>query len=205
MTHLNCTKCNTVLPVEMFGKKNSTTRGYRYWCKPCGAAASKSYILENGYPKSKKVDKEKKRQWDATYRAKNAEKLKQRKKEYYEKNKDAFSIRAKKRYAADPDSVKIRVSQWKRDNPDKVNAACMKRYTGKMQARPKWLTEDELWMMEEAYSLAKLREEVVGGKWDVDHIVPLRGKKVCGLHVPWNLAVVPAAVNRSKGNKFDVF
>jgi hypothetical protein len=138
------------------------------------------------------------------YRAANSEKLLAQKRQYYTNNKVAFSERSKRYYQTNQDAIKSRVAQWKRDNPDKVNALCMKRYTGKMQARPKWLTEDELWMMDEAYSLAKLREEVVGGKWDVDHIVPLRGKKVCGLHVPWNLAVVPAAVNRSKGNKFDV-
>ena len=70
-----------------------------------------------------------------------------------------------------------------------------------MQRTPKWLSVDDLWLMEEAYTLAKLRNDVTGILWHVDHIVPLQGNSVSGLHVPWNLRVIPAIENMSKGNR----
>lgn len=68
------------------------------------------------------------------------------------------------------------------------------------QAKPKWLTDDHLFMIEEIYELRDLRSELTGVVHHVDHIVPLRGQNCCGLHVPWNLQVLPAQENLKKSN-----
>lgn len=73
----------------------------------------------------------------------------------------------------------------------------------KLQRTPKWLTEDDFWMIEEIYNLASLRTKTLGFLWHVDHIIPIRGKKVSGLHVPQNLQVIPWIDNVKKSNKFD--
>lgn len=36
----------------------------------------------------------------------------------------------------------------------------------------------------------------------IDHIIPITHPRVCGLHVPWNLAVVPHGTNASKSNRW---
>jgi hypothetical protein len=71
-----------------------------------------------------------------------------------------------------------------------------------LQRTPGWLTEDDRWLINEIYELAALRTKATNTPWHVDHIIPLRGKKVSGLHVPANLQVIPAAENLKKGARY---
>ena len=75
------------------------------------------------------------------------------------------------------------------------------RNAAKIQATPSWLTDDQKWMISEIYELRVQRQELTGVEHHVDHIVPLLGKEARGLHVPWNLRVVPAEINLRKSNK----
>jgi hypothetical protein len=79
----------------------------------------------------------------------------------------------------------------------------MKRYAKKKSASPPWLTQEHLDKIAGFYYHARDCELVSGQPYHVDHIVPLQGKDVCGLHVPWNLQVLPSDVNQSKSNKHD--
>jgi hypothetical protein len=70
-----------------------------------------------------------------------------------------------------------------------------------LQATPKWYDVFDDFVLSEAYDLCKLRESITGTKWEVDHVVPLQGKTVSGLHWHKNWEVIPRYNNRSKGNR----
>jgi hypothetical protein len=118
-----------------------------------------------------------------------------------EKNK----IRAAKWRMKNPnhENTKIAKKAYKIRNISKVRADCVKRRTIKANRTPKWLTVDDFWLIEQVYELASLRTKMFGFKWHVDHIIPLNGKIVSGLHVPKNLQVLPWIENVKKSNKFD--
>lgn len=71
----------------------------------------------------------------------------------------------------------------------------------KIKAAPAWLSKEQLEEMRCFYEEARRMTTTTGVVHHVDHIVPLRGKTVCGLHVPWNLQILTAAENKAKGNK----
>jgi len=73
----------------------------------------------------------------------------------------------------------------------------------KLKATPKWLTEKDNEQINFIYSEAARLSICIGIKMHVDHIVPLKGNNVCGLHVPWNLQIITARENIIKGNKYD--
>lgn len=63
---------------------------------------------------------------------------------------------------------------------------------------PGWLTGEQLEAMRQTYLQARRLTVETGIKHEVDHAHPIKGDTVCGLHVPWNLRVVPISVNKQK-------
>ena len=154
----------------------------------------------------------------SVFMARDLENLKRLQREWYQRNKELVKERARqwrqenpekraehrKRWKVkNPDKVAAEKKQYKARNPHKFNAYNGKRRAAKLLRTPKWLTADDLFIIEEAYHLAKLRTEITGFEWHVDHILPLQGKTVSGLHVPANLQVIPATINLKKSNRHE--
>lgn len=119
-------------------------------------------------------------------------------------------------YAATAEQRRARYTEYREQNREAVNerqrafyrknrylfkAHAAKRRARQLRATPAWFGEIDDFAMKEAYRVARARERVTGFKWHVDHIVPLRGRTVCGLHVHNNVRVIPAIVNLKKGNR----
>ena len=94
-----------------------------------------------------------------------------------------------------------RLMNWNKKNPHRHLARTRKRQAAKLQRTPNWLSTFQLKQMADTYAIAAKLTGITGELYHVDHIVPLQGKKVSGLHVPWNLQVIPAKDNLAKSNK----
>jgi 5-methylcytosine-specific restriction endonuclease McrA len=89
-----------------------------------------------------------------------------------------------------------------RNKKSRRNAITAKRSAARLKRTPPWLNKNQLEQIKQFYQEAKELETSTGIKHHVDHIVPLQGENVSGLHVPWNLQVLTAAENCSKNNSF---
>jgi hypothetical protein len=120
------------------------------------------------------------------------------KREYYERNKDTVIARAQAR----PDEAKNAYKQkYKEANPDMYKELVSLRRRRFRQATPNWLTATQRMEIRLKYRLAIELSRATGIRHAVDHIIPLQGEEVCGLHVPWNLQVIPQTENLKKSNK----
>ena len=126
------------------------------------------------------------------------EEVKDRKNAWYEAHKEQVIQAA----ATRPLEVK-RVYQkaWKERNTVWVRADTKARRRKHREATPLWLTREQKGQIRELYKIAITMTKTTGEQYVVDHIIPLRSEVVCGLHVPWNLRVIPRQENLLKSNK----
>ena len=133
--------------------------------------------------------------------------------QYGKENKEATRRRSRKFYDANKELCKLRTVEWQRKNKER-HAEKSKRWKQKnkphlafksMQRRkhvrvatPPWANMDSIKLK---YVEAQTMGFVSGVSHHVDHIVPLQGETVCGLHVHYNLRAIPATDNVKKGNK----
>lgn len=159
-------------------------------------AYMKAYYLKN---------KSRLRAMNKAYKAANLEKIKaiDKKcgKDWREKNPTHGAERRKLWGKANPEKIRAINIASKKRHPDRIVARNAKRNADKLMATPKWLTRGQFLEIQEFYTLAKELAWLSNEPLEVDHIVPLKGKEVRGLHVPWNLQILPESLNIKKGNK----
>jgi len=120
------------------------------------------------------------------------------------KNKEREATRARVWRSKNQATYKRMVKEWRDKNAVQYKAymtlQVVKRNTAKLKRTPKWLNQGHLLEIASVYNYCSALRRI-GLEFHVDHIVPLQGRAVCGLHVPWNLQVIPAKDNLSKGNR----
>jgi len=126
------------------------------------------------------------------------EDVKDRKNEWYEAHKDQVIQTAATR---PPEVLRQYRNAWKENNKTQVRADTKARRRKHRLATPKWLTRQQKSEIRQLYQIAITMTKTTGEQYVVDHIVPLRSEFVCGLHVPWNLRVIPRQENLLKSNK----
>ena len=129
--------------------------------------------------------------------------VKKSRRDGYQKRKDWYRDYNKSYRENNREFVRGLWSAWYQNNKDKASAYQSKRRAYRLKATPAWLTQSHLDEIQKYYTFRSNVSGVIGKDYEVDHIVPLKGKNVCGLHVPWNLQVITKESNRSKSNNYN--
>lgn len=147
----------------------------------CSNIRTQHYRKENKerYKKQKYI-------WDRTYRQKHDNELKAKKHEYYIGNIERLKAKSK---------------EYSQNNKHKLSKHSIRRNYKRYQATPPWYVTEKS-KINKLYTKRDELSELWGIQLHVDHIVPIQGKYVCGLHCWDNLQLLEASLNLAKRNKF---
>lgn len=133
--------------------------------------------------------------------ADNPEKFREYSKQWYANNKEKLLEYAKRYYKDNTEQMIANAQNWQKLNPAKVNANANKRRAQKLSAIPKWETPGDIAHIKWLYKQANLLTKSTGIVFHLDHIYPLQGETMCGLHTPSNLQIITQNENNQKFNK----
>jgi hypothetical protein len=128
------------------------------------------------------------------YQKKNPAKVNAKNRRWTTNNRDKSNASSLKWVRANYAKVLADNKRWRAANKDRCSAYTREYQAAKLCAMPAWLSSALKEQMRQIYAFRPDGHHV-------DHIIPLQGENVCGLHVPWNLQYLPAADNLRKGNK----
>lgn len=186
-----CPDCKMEKAAADFCKNSKRYDGLDVYCKACKKLQRQARHASNSEKYSKKrraaylANKDAEQAANRRWMIRNREKANQYAASYRKRHPDRV-VKAQKKYA--------------KNNQARIADKNARRRAIGSQAQPPWSQRDKV---EQIYKLAKMVEYLSGRKVHVDHVVPLVGKNVCGLHCEQNLVPVPALVNLRKGNKFN--
>lgn len=220
-----CCKCLVLKPFEHFYRRKVSKDGRESRCRAC--AREKSFaqywadpVAVSAYQaKWRRENPERVESYRLTKNGRPREGLNQKAREYRAKNPDRSksAVRTwksnpknreianectRKWATANKDRCKATSRLWRALNTHLVRAYSSKRRAKVRQRTPGWVTNEDIKFMTYLYSYARACEIALGTPYHVDHILPLNGKYVSGLHVPLNLQVMPAEENLKKSNKW---
>lgn len=164
-------------------------------CTICNTEKSiKEFYFRKDNKKYRNECKQCKLALDKVYAEKNKKKIKEYQSKYYRENAEYVKARQRHYRVVDPEKLRARRRKHYRENKAQYIQHARNRELKQGLATPKWADLD---------GIAFFYQNCPDG-WHVDHIIPLQGKLASGLHVLENLQYLPAAVNTSKSNKFDL-
>ena len=174
-----CTKCGEEKAFGEFYSNKSKKDGLDGVCKPCKRGNNSA-----SYQRTKENHLKRTRAWRAAHKDKVA----------------AYSRAQRER---NPEKTKATSRRSYLRKPHYFVAKNAERRARIMQQTIR-LNESDSQYMIDIYKHSRALTKSTGVKHEVDHIVPLAGKIVCGLHVPWNVEIKTRAANRRKSSKFEV-
>lgn len=136
------------------------------------------------------------RECERDYKANRVDAEVARRARWYQENKHKKNESSRSWYLQNKDSVAKRSAEWLRSNPVKSRQINARKKAIKLRATPSWADSDLVTGMYEAAELFRR----VGIRMEVDHIVPLKGKTVSGLHTHDNLQLMVSKKNAAKNN-----
>lgn len=170
-----CIKCKESKELSAFSRYTSKREPRRNKCKACS------------------------QQEVAEWKVSNPEKVKLSSKKWHENRREVNNLRSQEYKEANPTKVKELVFRWKKANKGLVNLHNVMREQRIQRATAAWI---DLKKTKQIYTLAaKWNELWPEDPVHVDHIIPLKGKNVSGLHTELNLQILRAADNMKKSNK----
>jgi hypothetical protein len=209
-----CTKCKETKDLDGFPKDSRTKDGYHSSCKTCIKLRDLKYRQSNRLEISERRKMLRKLKGESflkkirEYRENNKDRINAlQNKLYKEKMENDLEYRKKRKETGRQYFLKNKdvINKWRQEfckTPEGTrNFDKAKRKAQKLHATPKWLSKEHLKEIRNIYKEAKRLTNEKNIEHQVDHIIPLVNKNVCGLHVPWNLQILTRNENASKGNK----